>query len=114
MSTQGAGGYRAGSGRPKGALGEKTLAVQAKLEKLDCDPIEALAMIAKDTNNTAELRFQANKELAQYIAPKRRAVEMDAAIDGGIKVNVLSFADNLKLEEEKDRAAALTYESTEK
>ena len=62
MSTQGAGGFRAGAGRPKGALGEKTLAVQTKLEKLDCDPIEALAMIAKDTNNTAELRFQANKE----------------------------------------------------
>ena len=111
MSTQGAGGFRSGAGRPKGALGEKTLAVQTKLEKLDCDPIEALAMIAKDTNNTAELRFQANKELAQYIAPKRRAVEMDAAIDGGIKVNLLSFADIGKLEEEKESSEALTYEN---
>ena len=100
MSTQGAGGFRAGAGRPKGSLGTKTKAVQEKLEALDCDPIEALAMIAKDTNNTAELRFQANKELAQYIAPKRRAVEMDASLDSGLKVNLLSFSEMTKLEEE--------------
>ena len=109
MSTQGAGGFRSGAGRPKGALGEKTLAVQAKLEKLDCDPIEALAMIAKDTNNTAELRFQANKELAQYIAPKRRAVEMDALVDGGLNVNVVQFAN--QDEEDKDSAQQLSYEN---
>tara|TARA_Y100000590_G_scaffold419671_1_gene521613 strand:+ start:404 stop:745 length:342 start_codon:yes stop_codon:yes gene_type:complete len=103
MSTQGAGGFRAGAGRPKGALGTKTKAVQEKLEALDCDPIEALAMIAKDTSNTPELRFQANKELAQYIAPKRRAVEMDASLDSGIKVNVLSFAEASKeIEDEED------------
>ena len=34
MSTQGAGGFRQGAGRPKGSLGEKTKAVQAKLEEL--------------------------------------------------------------------------------
>ena len=65
-----AGGFREGSGRPKGSLGEKTLAVQEKLQQLNCDPIEALANISMDTNNTPELRFQANKELAQYVAPK--------------------------------------------
>ena len=109
MSTQGAGGVRAGAGRPKGSLGTKTKAVQEKLEALDCDPIEALAMIAKDTSNTPELRFQANKELAQYIAPKRRAVEMDALVDGGLNVNVLQFAK--QDEEEKDSAQQLSYEN---
>jgi len=92
MSTQGAGGYREGAGRPKGSLGEKTKAVQSKLEELGCDPIEALAKISMDQSNTPELRFQANKELAQYVAPKRKAIEMDALVDGGLNVNVLSFA----------------------
>ena len=92
MSTQGAGGHRDGAGRPKGSLGEKTKAVQAKLDQLGCDPIEALANISMDTSNTPELRFQANKELAQYVSQKRKAVELDAAVDGGINVNLVSFA----------------------
>jgi hypothetical protein len=96
MSTQGAGGFRQGAGRPKGSLGEKTKAVQAKLEELGCDPIEALANISMDTSNTPELRFQANKELAQYVAPKRKAIEMDANLDGGLKVNVVQFAEEEK------------------
>ena len=92
MSTQGEGGFRQGAGRPLGDLGEKTKAVQAKLDQLGCDPIEALANISMDNSNTPELRFQANKELAQYVAPKRKAVELDAAVDGGINVNLVSFA----------------------
>ena len=103
MSTHG--GHREGSGRPRGSLGVKTIAVMEKLEKLNCDPIEALANIAQDTNNTPELRFQANKELAQYVAPKRKAVELDALVDGGVNVNVIKFSDlksNLGEEEEKE------------
>ena len=96
MSTQGAGGFRPGAGRPKGSLGEKTKAVQAKLEELGCDPIEALANISMDNSNTPELRFQANKELAQYVAPKRKAIEMDANLDGGLKVNLVQFAEEEK------------------
>ena len=96
MSTQGAVGFRQGAGRPKGSLGEKTKAVQAKLEELGCDPIEALANISMDNSNTPELRFQANKELAQYVAPKRKAIEMDANLDGGLKVNLVQFAEEEK------------------
>ena len=91
-----AGGFREGSGRPKGSLGEKTLAVQAKLEQLGCDPIEALANISMDNNNTPELRFQANKELAQYVAPKRKAVELEGSLDGGLNVNVVKFTEEEK------------------
>ena len=79
-----AGGFREGSGRPKGSLGEKSIAVQSKLESLGCDPIEALANISMYTNNTPELRFQANKELAQYVAQHRTAVELEGMIDGGL------------------------------
>jgi len=91
-----AGGFREGSGRPKGSLGEKSLAVQAKLEQLGCDPIEALANISMDTNNTPELRFQANKELAQYVAPKRKAVELEGTLDGGLNVSVVKFTEDEK------------------
>ena len=91
-----AGGFRVGSGSPKGSLGEKTLAVQEKLQQLNCDPIEALANISMDTNNTPELRFQANKELAQYVAPKRKAVELEGMIDGGLNVSVVKFTEEEK------------------
>jgi len=53
-----------------------------------------------DVNNTPELRFQANKELAQYVAPKRKAVELDGTLDGGFNVNVLSFAESKEEKEE--------------
>ena len=57
MSTQGAGGFRQGAGRPKGALGEKTKAVQAKLDQLGCDPIEALANISMDNISLILMSF---------------------------------------------------------
>ena len=81
--------------------GQRQLTLKQAVEyakELDCDPIEALAMIAKDQTNTPELRFQANKELAQYVAPKRKAVEMDAALDGGLNINIQKF----NLESETD------------
>ena len=92
------GGKRTGAGRPVGAIGTRSKEIASKLKELDCDPIEALAMIAKDQTNTPELRFQANKELAQYVAPKRKAVEMDAALDGGLNINIQKF----NLESETD------------
>ena len=49
-----------------------------------------------DTNNTPELRFQANKELAQYVAPKRKAVELEGMIDGGLNVSVVKFTEEEK------------------
>ena len=39
MSKQGAGGYRKGSGRPKGALGDKAVAVLQQLDDVGCNPI---------------------------------------------------------------------------
>ena len=49
-----------------------------------------------DTNNTPELRFQANKELAQYVAPKRKAVELEGTLDGGLNVSVVKFTEDEK------------------
>jgi hypothetical protein len=46
------------------------------LEALGCNPIEGMATIAADPKNTPELRGRMYAELAQYVFPKRRAVEV--------------------------------------
>jgi len=65
----------AGSGRRKGTLNRTTGEVAARLAELSCDPIEGMAAIAADTRNAVELRARMYAELAQYVHPKRRAVE---------------------------------------
>ena len=64
------------NGRPKGSKSKQTLAVIDRLEALGCDPIEGMAQIAMDERADLSIRAQMYKELAQYIAPKRKAVEM--------------------------------------
>ncbi len=62
-------------GRQKDTPNKATQDVAARLKELGCDPIEGMATLALDPNNTAELRGRMFAELAQYIAPKRKAVE---------------------------------------
>jgi hypothetical protein len=64
-----------GQGRPKGALNKRTLDVIDKLAVLHCDPITGMALIATNEKNPAELRGRMFAELAQYVAPKRKAME---------------------------------------
>ncbi len=64
------------SGRPKASRNKQNIAVTDRLEALGCDPIEGMAMIAMDESADLSLRGQMYKELAQYVAPKRKAVEM--------------------------------------
>lgn len=71
------GGKREGAGRRKGTVGKKTLEVQQKLAELNCDPIEGMAIIASRAMDEGDLPLAGNmyKELAQYVAPKRKAIE---------------------------------------
>lgn len=62
-------------GRKKGTPNKRTQDVIERLEALGCDPIEGMAKIAMDKKEPTELRAQMFKELAQYVAPKRKAVE---------------------------------------
>ena len=52
-----------------------------------------MAMIANDTSLDHGLRLTAFKELAQYVAPKRKAVDVDARIDGNVSIEVVKFSD---------------------
>jgi len=62
-------------GRAAGTPNKRTQDVIERLEALKCDPIEGMAKIAMDANNPPELRGRMFAELAQYIAPKRKALE---------------------------------------
>jgi hypothetical protein len=62
-------------GRVKGTPNKTTVAVAERLEAIGCDPLEGMAKIAMDINTPIEVRAKLYSELAQYIAPKRKAIE---------------------------------------
>ena len=75
-------------GRQKGTPNKKTLDVANCLQALGCDPIKGMALIAMDEGNTPELRGKMFSELAQYIAPKRKAVEHSTDPDAPMQLEV--------------------------
>ena len=64
-------------GRSKGTPNRRTQDVIEKLESLDCDPIEGMARIAQQAEADGDKNLAATmyKELAPYVAPKRKAIE---------------------------------------
>ena len=69
-------------GRKRGTPNRRTADIQEKLAAMGCDPIAGMAAIATDEKQDIALRAAMYKELAQYVAPKRKAVEM-SGVDGG-------------------------------
>ena len=63
-------------GRIRGTPNRKTELVAKKLAKLGCDPIEGLARIALDPETKPEIKVRCFSELAQYLYPKRKAVDV--------------------------------------
>ncbi len=55
-----------------------------RLAALNCDPLEIMAKIAMDEANDIKLRASMAKELASYVAPKRRAVEPEGNFLGDL------------------------------
>ncbi|MBL4891473.1 MAG: hypothetical protein JKX91_06560 [Rhizobiaceae bacterium] len=68
-------------GRQKGTKNKATEGIEARLKELKCDPIEGMANIAQQAMDDGDMPLagQMYKELAQYIAPKRKAIEMTGA-----------------------------------
>jgi hypothetical protein len=77
-------------GRAKGVKNKGTIEVEAILKRVGCNPIEGMAMIARGLDPETKLaalismetRSKMYSELAQYIAPKRKAQEITGP-DGG-------------------------------
>lgn len=63
-------------GRQKGTPNKRSLDVAEKLAALGCDPISGMAMIAMSQENEISLRARMFIELAQYIHPKRKALDV--------------------------------------
>ncbi len=51
-------------------------------------PVLALAGIANDSENDIHIRLQANKEVAKYICPQLKAIDITSDIDQGSFLNV--------------------------
>lgn len=83
-------------GAPKGSQnrlgkpGKKTQEIADKLAAMGCDPITGMAEIAEEARAAGDLALagQMLKELAQYIAPKRKAIEHSGP--GGSDIKTVS------------------------
>lgn len=64
------------AGRSKGSKNYKTLAIEEMLEDLGCNPIEGMVELAQDVNTETSIRAKLYCELANYLFPKRKAVEL--------------------------------------
>jgi len=100
------GGSRSGAGRPK--TGEpssrqaKTRAVKALMEQHDYSPIEAMITVAKDKSQDMNLRVSCHKELARYVAPQLKAVDIQHAGDHSITVELVQFTPDKEVLEKAD------------
>lgn len=75
-------------GRKAGTPNRRTVEVQQKLDALGCDPIEGMAQLAMDDTNPPELRARMFAELAQYVAPKRKAIEASFSEKPAVTFNI--------------------------
>jgi hypothetical protein len=69
-------------GRQRGTPNRKTHELALKLEQLGCDPIAGLARLAMADETAPELKVRCYAELAQYVHPKRKAMELGPGKDG--------------------------------
>jgi len=79
-------------GRAKGTKNKRTVALEEKLEALGCDPFEDLVTIAQDATTPLELKVNILKDLLQYVAPKRKAIEVSGG-DQPVQIEVVTGID---------------------
>jgi len=89
MSGKGAKPGERRGGRAKGVKNKTTQSVIDRLKDLKCDPIEGMAKIAKQAMGEGDLQLEGNmyKELAQYVAPKRKSIEITGEDGEAIKTD---------------------------
>jgi hypothetical protein len=80
MTTTGNGGRPVGlpktGGRKKGTPNRATLTLKEKLDAMGCDPLIELARMGLDEKNPLELRRRCFSDIAAYLHPKRKPVDM--------------------------------------
>ena len=81
--------------RPKGSKNQPKRALLKLIQEQypDYHPVLEMAKVANDKGADETLRFNANKEVAQYIEPKRKAVEHTGEDGGALQVEIVKFTD---------------------
>ena len=69
-------------GRTIGTKNKVSASVQDRLKVLKCDPIEQLVIIARQAqaNDDLQLAVVIYKDLAAYVAPKLKSIELVASV----------------------------------
>ncbi len=77
-------------GRPKGSKTRRVIRAETIIRGAypGYDPLKHLAELANDPELDKALRMQCSKELAQYMYPKRKAVELTGEDGGALQVVV--------------------------
>ena len=75
-------------GRVRGTPNRRTQDIQSLLARMGCDPIEGMARIAMDPQNPVEVRARMYAELAGYVAPKRKAIQIDGGDANRVVFNI--------------------------
>ena len=78
-------------GRVKGTPNKSSQTIMDKLSDLNCDPIEGMATIAKKAMDEGEFILAGTmyKELAQYVAPKRKSIEVSGEMELDVVQDVM-------------------------
>ena len=80
-----------GNGRKKGTPNKNTQSIIDKLAELGCDPLDGMAKIAALSMEAKDygMALQAFKELGQYVAPKRKSIEMTGEMGLDMYANIM-------------------------
>lgn len=77
-------------GRQKGTPNKITQDIALRCEEMGCDPIKILMEFALHHPEDST-RFDAAKELCQYLYPKRKAMELSNADDKGFRLVIEDY-----------------------
>ena len=80
-------------GRTAGTLNRKTVEIVTRLEALGCDPVAGMTAIALNESNAPELRGRMFAELAQYLYPKRKAVQHTGGDGEQLTVKIIRLSE---------------------
>jgi hypothetical protein len=75
-------------GRIAGTPNKRTQDLQDRLEALGVDPLQGLAIIAKDETAPLELRAKVQMDLLQYLYPKRKSLDVGSSNQQPISIRI--------------------------
>lgn len=81
-------------GRTAGTPNRATAEVAEKLAALGFDPIIAMVTIATDPAADLALRARMASDLAQFVHPRRKAVDHATEAEGGLTIVIRRLADD--------------------